>query len=292
MFNWISQLLKKNPGKTTIHPFSKTGSAVIDRYQCGRRQGNKLFFTAEDKRSIRSQVKQEINIDPFEVSQLPKNRVDVARLHNNEKLANNPVSQDHLLVNCPAGIIQLNNRQIQLHSDIIPSVGFMPIASSINQINHDVIVVVENLAIMQLYSQLILPDICQKALWIYRGDHKSGAKTDTCYQFISRFGQDKTVIVFSDMDPKGLEIALTMPQADYWLGPESNLWASCLASKFASRSGYDAQNSSVHYLLNRKESLSQPINELVLQIQVDQSSYRQEHMVAHHLSLVLFPLLK
>ncbi len=292
MFSWISHLVKNRPGHTTTHPSSKIGLSVIERYQCGRSQNNRLIFTAKNKSELRSQIKRELNIDPFVIDQLPDSRLELAKIHHNEKLAKNPVSQDHILINSPTGIVQLNNQQIQLYPDIIPSVGFMPIASKISQINHNAIVVVENLAIMQLCKQLALPAICQNALWVYRGDNKSGAKAEACFDLLTRFGADKTVIVFSDMDPKGLEIALTMPHANYWLGPESSQWSSCLQSKPASRSGYDIQIKAMKYLLKQrdKETLSIAIKTLILQMQTEQSSYRQEHMVAHNIALSLFSI--
>ncbi|RLA19987.1 MAG: hypothetical protein DRQ62_11170, partial [Gammaproteobacteria bacterium] len=269
------------------------GLSVIEHYGYGRSQNNRLIFTAKDKNAIRLQIKRELNIDPFDTEQLPDSRVDIAEFHDNEKLAKNPVSQDHILVNCPTGTVQLNNQKIHLHSDIIPGVGFMPIASSINQISHDALVVVENLAIMQLCSQFTLPALCQNALWLYRGDHKSGAKAEACYDLLNRFGQDKEVIVFSDMDPKGLEIALTIPHAKYWLGPEMTQWTRCLQSDYASRSGYDIQSKAMGYLLKLKEkrNLSITITDLISQMQREQSSYRQEHMFAHHVTLSLFTLL-
>lgn len=293
LFSWISQLVKNSPGQTTIRRSSEVGLSVIEHYGYGRSQNNRLIFTAKDKSAIRLQIKRELNIDPFDTEQLPESRVDIAEFHENEKLAKNPVSQDHILVNCPTGIVQLNNQKIHLHADIIASVGFMPIASAINQINHDTLVVVENLAIMQLCSQLTLPVLCQNALWLYRGDHKSGAKAEACYDLLNRFGQDKVVIVFSDMDPKGLEIALTMPHAKYWLGPEISEWTTCLRSVYASRSGYDIQVKALKYLLKRRDEgiLSAEITGLFLQMQEEQSSYRQEHMFAHQVTLSLFKLL-
>ena len=292
MFSWISHLVKNNPGQTTTHPSSEIGLSVIERYQCGRSHNNKLIFTTKDKSELRSQIKHEINIDPFITDQLPDSRLELAKFHDNEKLAKNPVSQDHILINCPTGSLQLNNQNIQLHPDIIPNVGFMPIASSISQINHNAIVVVENLAIMQLCNQLALPPLCKNALWVYRGDNKSGAKAEACYDLLTRFGQDKEVIVFSDMDPKGLEIALTLPYASYWLGPETDSWTRCLQSPHASRSGYDLQTRAMKYLLNRSDagSLSKPINDLVLLMRTEHSSYRQEHMLAHNIPLALFPI--
>jgi hypothetical protein len=74
---------------------------VIDRYQSGCIQNNKLIFTAEEKTSLRRKIIQEFNVDPFETDQLPVSRLEVAKHHHNEKLAKNPVSHDHILLNCP-----------------------------------------------------------------------------------------------------------------------------------------------------------------------------------------------
>ncbi len=105
---------------------------------------------------------------------------------------------------------------------------------------------------MQLRGAFKLPTLCQDALWIYRGDHKKGANINACYDLLTRFGMEKVVIAFSDMGPKGLEIALTVPHADYWLDPEPSTWDNCFKSKQASRSGYDIQGVAMAYLL--KES--------------------------------------
>jgi hypothetical protein len=266
------------------------GYFVIGRYQSGRVQNNQLIFTAEDKTALRRKIKQEFGLDPFDTNQLPANRLEVAKHHPNEKLAKNPVSHDHILLNCPNKILRLNNQNIQLHTEFIPNAGMMCLSSGITRIDHDAIVVVENLAIMQLCSTFTLPSLCQDALWIYRGDHKTGARIDACHDLLNRFGTDKDVIVFSDMDPKGLEIALTIPHADYWLGPESSTWDSCFKSKQASRSGYDKQGVAMDFLLKEceKDFLAKPFKELVLRMKTERSSYRQEHIYTHNVHLSLF----
>jgi len=292
VFKWVSDLIRTKPDQSTSRAWSETGNLVIERYHCGRIQNDKLIFTAQDKFQLRRQLKKEFGLDPFLTKQLPDDRLDIAKHHDNEKLARHAPSHDHILVNSPGGTLQLNKQQVQLHTEQLPSAGMMCLSSGINQIDHKSIVVVENLAIMQLCNSFTLPPLCKKALWVYRGDHKSGAKAKVCYDLLKRFGHDKKVIVFSDMDPKGLEIALTLPYASYWLGPETDAWTRCLQSPHASRSGYDIQTSAMKYLLNRSETgtLSKPIHDLVLQMRTEHSSYRQEHMFAHNIPLALFPI--
>jgi hypothetical protein len=292
IFQWISCLVKSNLGETTTRKSSEIGRLVIDRYQSGRIQKNLLIFTAPDKTSLRQQIIQEFNLDPF-TDQLPTSRLEVAKHHNNEKLARSPASHDHVLVNCPNKTLKLNNLTIELQTDFIPNAGMMCLSSGITQIGHETIVVVENLAMMQLCSTFELPAICRNALWIYRGDHKSGARIDACHDLVIRFGNNREVIVFSDMDPKGLEIALTIPHADYWLGPEPSTWNDCFNSDYANRSGFDKQGTAMAFLLNKREMglLSEPFSDLVSRMEKERSSYRQEHSYAHNIALSLLPII-
>jgi hypothetical protein len=290
-YNWISALVKSCPGKTTSRAKSEIGCLVFDRYQVGKVQNNTLLFTTEHKISLRRQIIQELDLDPF-VDQLPETRLEVAKHHHNEKLAKNPVSHDFILVNCPNKTLSLNHQLIHLQSETIPNAGLMCLSSDISQIDHETIVVVENLAIMQLCSRFELPAVCQNALWLYRGDHKTGAKINACHDLLNRFGTVKKVVVFSDMDPKGLEIALTIPHADDWLGPETSTWSDCFKSKHASRSGYDKQSVAMNFLLSECErgTLSEHFSKLVLHMKIAQSSYRQEHGYAHQIPLSLISI--
>lgn len=292
IFQWISALVRSNPGETTSRSKSEIGCMVIGRYQTGRIQNNRLIFTAEDKTALRRKIIQEVDLDPFDIKELPVSRLEVAKYHPNEKLAKNPVSHDHVLLNCPNQTLRLNHQAIQLQTEFIPNAGMMCLSSGITRIDHDTIVVVENLAIMQLCSTLELPSLCQNALWLYRGDHKTGARIDACHDLLNRFGTDKDVIVFSDMDPKGLEIALTVPYADYWLGPEPSTWDNCFKSKQASHSGYDEQDVAMTFILNKRDTgfLTESFGELVSRMENERSSYRQEHSYAQNIRLSLFPI--
>ena len=58
----------------------------------------------------------------------------------------------------------------------------------------------------------------------------------------------------------------------------------------ASRSGFSIQTKAMKYLLRQKEKrkLSSLFENLILKMQIEQSSYRQEHMIAHNIPLSLF----
>jgi hypothetical protein len=291
IYDWIRELVRDKPDQTTSRRISQIGSQVLARYGCGYISNNCLVFNAEHKRRLRQRVKDEMGLDPF-TEQLPDDRLEMAKYHANEKLAAKTAGNDQLLLNSADGIIRVNNAQIQLYPESIKTAGLLCLNSSINTVEHRTIVVVENLAIMPLCHswQLPLPD--PHALWVYRGDHKSGAKAEACRDFLQRFGKDKIVIVFSDMDPKGLEIALTMPHAQYWLGPEPSAWDGCFKSNYASRSGYDIQSDAMASLMKKCDAglLADPFSDLVLRIKKERSSYRQEHGYAHNVGLSLFPI--
>jgi hypothetical protein len=291
MFQWISALVRDKPDQATSRPISQIGSQILVRYDCGYISNNRLIFNAEHKRRLRQRVKDEMGLDPF-AEQLPAERLAMAQYHANEKLAAKTAGNDQLLLNSADGIVRVNNAHIQLYPESIKTAGLLCLNSSINTIEHRTIVVVENLAIMPLCHswQLPLPD--RQALWVYRGDHKSGAKAEACRDFLQRFGKDKTVVVFSDMDPKGLEIALTMPHAQYWLGPESSAWDGCFQSGSANCSGYDVQSDAMASLMKMRDEghLTESFSELVSRIRKERSSFRQEHCYAHNVGLSLFAI--
>lgn len=290
LYYWISALVRDKPNQATSRSISQLGRQVLAHYGCGHIRNNRLIFSAEDKRNLRQQVMEEMGLDPFTTEQLPAERLEMAKFHANEKLAAKPAGHDHLLLNSADGVICVNNEQIRLYPESLASAGLLCLSSSIETIEHDVIVVVENLPIMSLCHAWRLPCIDRQALWVYRGDHKSGAKADTCRDFVERFGAGKTVVIFSDMDPAGLKIALTVPHVDYWLGPEQAAWRACLRSKLANRRGFDLQADALAYLerLSDEQRLSGFLNELLTYMQEERSSFRQEHMFSHDIKLGLF----
>ncbi len=121
MYQWISALVRDKPDQSTIRRNSTHGQQIMTRYGCGYVSKQQLVFSADDKRRLRQQVKDELGIDPFVTGQLPENRLEMAKYHPNEKLASKPVSHDLLLLNSPDGVIRLNGKNIQLHPELIPT---------------------------------------------------------------------------------------------------------------------------------------------------------------------------
>jgi hypothetical protein len=292
LYQWISQLVRDKPDQATIRSFTAIGQQVQTRFGYGHIRNNRLIFNVEDKRQLRQRVLEEVGLDPFVTEQLPESRLEMAQYHSNEKLANKPASADQLLLNSADGVIRVNGNEIKLHPESLTSAGLQCLSSSIRSVEHQTIVVVENLAIMPLCHTWQIPCIDSQALWLYRGDHKTGAHEKACRDFIERFGPNKTVIVFSDMDPKGLEIAVTLPFAEFWLGPSRNSWQHLLNSKYASQIGYDTQSQATTYLLGLVDStlLSATFRNLISVLCDARSSFRQEHTYSHSVTLELIPI--
>jgi hypothetical protein len=292
LYQWLSQLVRDKPDQASSRSLTDMGLQVQARFGCGYIRHNRLMFSAEDKRRLRRHLLDEIGLDPFLTEHLPESRLEMAQYHANEKLANRPASEDRLLLNSADGVLRLNGNEINLHPESLSSAGLMCLSSSIRSIEHQIIVVVENLAIMPLCHTWQISCIDRQALWIYRGDHKTGAQTKACRDFIERFGLNKTVIVFSDMDPKGLEIAVTLPFAKFWLGPSQSAWRQVLSSKYASQAGYDTQSQAIGYLLGLPDSnsLSAPFRHLISVLCDTRSSFRQEHAYSHGVPLELIPI--
>lgn len=292
MYEWISALVRDKPDQDSKRRISPLSQQVIARYSCGYISNNNAIFNAEDKRHLRRQVMDEFGLDPYTIKQLPDDRLEMAKYHGNEKLAAKPAGNDHLLLNSADGVLRINGVEIPLYPESISSAGLLCLNSSIRSVEHDTVVIVENLAIMQLCHAWRISAVEPQALWVYRGDNKSGATAGACCDFIKRFGDGKTIIVFSDMDPKGLEIALTFPFAKFWLGPNEASRQPLLNSRYANPDGYDIQSKAVSYLLRQSDSnvLSEPFKDLISAIRDARSSFRQEQTYSHDVPLELVPI--
>lgn len=292
MYQWISALVRDKPDQDSKRRTSPLSQEVMTRYGCGYVSKNNAIFSAEHKRRLRQQVIDELGLDPYMIEQLPDDRLEMAKYHHNEKLAAKTAGNDHLLLNSADGVLRINGLEMQLYPESISSAGLMCLNSGIRSVEHDTVVIVENLAIMSLCHDWQIPAIDNHSLWVYRGDYKTGATAGTCCDFIKRFGDGKTVVVFSDMDPKGLEIALTFPFAKFWLGPCEASRRQLLNTRYANPDGYDEQSAAVSYLLRQSDSnlLSEPFKDLISVIRDQRSSFRQEQTYSHGVPLELVPI--
>lgn len=207
-----NNLKTKMQGKLKLSPLV---TRLYHEYRFGIIDGGYLHFKERDRQQLIDRVlAEEYNLHLFRDSYPEaQSRLQNAQTQRNEKHNSYPVSRDFILVNS-LQTLQLNQHKQPVSP--ISSLGLYLKADEIISVQHPQIILVENLAIMANLSALNLPDELQNALWLYRGDKKQQQKTDSAQLFFRRFKESHQLICFSDLDPKGIEIALTSG-ADCWL---------------------------------------------------------------------------
>jgi len=109
--------------------------------------------------------------------------------------------------------------------------------------------------------------------------------TSTAAQFFKRFEKSNTLVCFSDLDPKGLEIAITCG-AKQWLtiADKNDLNISLTGHE----NEWYKQDNAITYL--NKQQL--PLHERILfdEMKKTKKTLKQEHMLSYGLSLDCFDL--
>ena len=182
-----------------------------------------LTFTLDNILALSEEVQSTLGLDirqdPYPIKE---DRLSTAEKFRNEKDNSYAVSKDFILIN---SLSELNVNQGCHKISPLTSLGSYIKADDIKSVEHSAIVLVENLAVMANLSAISLSSLDSKidltqALWLYRGDVKAQQTSNTSYDFFRRFKKIIPLICFSDLDPKGIEIALTS-NADYWLTIEN-----------------------------------------------------------------------
>ncbi len=266
----------------------KSGSGLLrrlnDKYTFGEIKDGYLVFTEKDRQALIEIVFQENQLRLFsDLYPDQKSRKEVAGRDRNEKNNAYPVSRDYVLVNS-LHTIRLNQ---QVHT-VCPftAFGLTINADQITSIEHKHIVFVENLEIMAVLDKLKLPAELQEALWLYRGDPKKEHHTGKAYQFFRRFAETHELVCFSDLDPAGIEIALTCG-AHFWLTPEDSSVINMRLS--GAENEWFNQNKSITYL-KQKIDLAEKPQQAFDEMCRYSKTLKQEHMLRHSVKLGLYPL--
>ncbi len=128
-----------------------------------------------------------------------------------------------------------------------------------------------------------------QALWLYRGDVKPQQTTNSSHQFFRRFKGTIPLICFSDLDPKGIEIALTS-HADFWL-TLNNANEVDMALLGIEQEWYK-QKASIDYLL-KQENDNEEKHQWQQSFEIlkhHKKTLKQEHMLKHKLELTLLKI--
>lgn len=255
-----------------------------------------LSFELSDIFALSQQIQAshavDIRNDPYPVK---TDRLNSAERYRNEKDSSYPVSKDFILINSLSSL-KVNQKIYQLSPFV--SLGHYIKADEIQSIENKYIIFVENLAVMASLSKLDLALISEDltdALWIYRGDLKKQQSTGTAYEFFRRFKYHQR-ICFSDVDPKGIEIALTS-HADYWLTIQDiSDYQKTTQSLDGSEEEWFKQGASIKFLQKRllehdkSDKNTARWEPLFTTSSKIQKTLKQEHLVKHKLALTLLKL--
>jgi len=226
------------------------------------------------------------------------NRLKTAEKYRNEKDHSYAVSKDFILIN---SLSSLKVNQTSYPFSRLTSLGHYIKADEIQSVEHSAVVLVENLAVMANLDEIDLTTIksdidLTQALWLYRGDVKAQQTSMTSYQFFRRFKNTIPLVCFSDLDPKGIEIALTST-ADFWLtlaetdkvnlpleGDEQEWYKQGASISFLNKQIQDS-----NHQVN-KITKNQCWQQVFATLLTHRKTLKQEHMLKHKLTLSLIEL--
>lgn len=258
---------------------------LTEDYQFGTLKEGTLFWNEQDRDNLIARIKQETGLTLFrDLYQPPQSRLQSAKTTRNEKQNSYPVSHDFILVN---SLTNLKLNQLQHETSPFSSLGIYIDASKIQSVEHKQIILVENLEVMACLKQLIIPSHLKEALWLYRGDLREQQTTSRAYQFLRSFKKTHQLICFSDLDPAGIEIALTCG-AHYWLTPVES---AVIINKqlLGDENEWFKQGKAITFL-NKKEMLPDKCKNAFSLMRQYQKTLKQEHMLANQIPLELFLL--
>ena len=266
-------------------PYKAMAKLLHEEFNFGSISANKLYFKEQDVDQLVENVKHQTGQDLFKDQYDEQvNRIDRSKVDINEKNNVLSIRSEYVLLNS-INSININHQKNSVIAG--HSLGTYIAVDDVKSIEHDQLILVENLIVMGFLNELIIPKELKDALWIYRGDIKAESTTGTAYGFFRQFqGQIKT-ICFSDFDPAGIIIAISSG-ADEWLTviePHAKDLPKGIDNDF-----YNQQKSCTS--LTRNQNLPIKCQQAFSAMIQTKITIKQEHMVSHQLQLGCFSLNK
>ncbi|TWX73764.1 DUF4230 domain-containing protein [Colwellia sp. C1TZA3] len=272
----LAKLLKKRAGTLPLPQFMSVHSS----YGLGTIAGKSLRLSSQDFSELTLLFNKEIgSIDGFLMAKQALNRIEVSGFVHNEKQHTTAVMNNDIRIASLNGEIKVNDKVTS-----IPEYTSMTFQyHDIQTIEHDCVVVCENL---QVFISLItikplLPESVQKALFIYRGHGKA---LGGVYRLCQRLSCP--VIGMTDLDPKGIEIAYTLPRASACLYP--NLETLKAFDLNTGRSDLWQAQANAILTAQRLSASSQQISALLEHLKNRASCYTQEILANQQARLELY----
>tara|TARA_R100001377_G_scaffold20677_1_gene10869 strand:+ start:431 stop:1333 length:903 start_codon:yes stop_codon:yes gene_type:complete len=295
LYNFAQDKIQKNRNGGRIKN-SALATKLYEEFRFGQFDLTQqwLTFSLSDILTLCNEVQSSLGVDVRnDLYPSKENRLSSAETHRNEKENSYAVSKDFILVN---SLSELNVNQTFNKISPLTSLGMYIKADEIKSVEHSAIVLVENLTVMANLNTINLASIksnidLSKALWLYRGDVKAQQTTNTSYQFFRRFKGHIPLVCFSDLDPKGIEIALTS-DADYWLTVENK--NEITMDLTGSEQEWYKQGASISFLQKKISTMpSQEVacwQKLFENLQTYRKTLKQEHILKHNVALALLKL--
>ena len=260
-------------------------------YNFGTISGKDVIFTEDDIAILIEEVKKikilgrslHLLLDDYPDE---KGRLDNALEFRNEKKNSYPVTKDYVLINS-INTLKINSEETVMNLFPSMSLGLNINANNISSIEHDCIIFVENLEIMGVISELKIPPKLKDALWLYRGDIKKANQTGKAYEFFRSLKNTKhQLIYFGDIDPKGIEIALTSG-AEYWLTAKD---PSILDMELEGAEIKWSMQGKAQTYLNNTEKVPEKCYQIFESMKLKRKTIQQEHLYKHKIDLDIYPL--
>ncbi|WP_102798207.1 DUF7281 domain-containing protein [Bowmanella denitrificans] len=187
---------------------------LVDNYgDLFRQQGQICSFSSEQKRRLRDELQKDYpRFDWLQGLETGLERLAVTARLNQEKLADIRPDDDFVLVRQRDGLMHTCGLDLQLP----PQSSLRLPVELLLQTPPKQILVVENLDVFDHWQRACVADDIADSLLVYRGHNRlnSGLK-----KLLTQLPSHTQVIMFSDLDPKGLEIAISLPMVTHMLLP-------------------------------------------------------------------------
>ena len=286
-YNFFAKHLRADLGKIKA---TKICQWLVDTHRLGHIVNGYWIYTEAERADIIQLVKSQLKVDLlFDNYPEQQSRIDIAAYHNDEKTNALAVSKDFVLVNSLSSL-QINSKSVDV-SDF-STLGLYINANKVDSIEHQHIVLVENLAVMANLDKLALMNNAKyltNALWIYRGDIKPEQSTGRAYDFFRSFKDSHQLVCFADFDPEGMRIAMTSG-ASAMLSPNSNTLLNFTVD--GSDIDYFKQETARQYLMNKSNEgdFAWQLEKLFAVMSAQRKTIKQEHILAHQIPLSVFTL--
>jgi hypothetical protein len=206
-----------------------------------------------------------------------QDRIAISQYVNNDKLADIKPSDEYVLLKYNM-LFTVTGQNVTL-----------PVGSSlrvaVNNIDvkqFDNLIIVENLDVFDAWHKVILQDSMPRSLIVYRGHDKATAKG--LKLLLAQLPLNIVVIMFADLDPKGLEIAYTTPRVEAVLAPKMDDIQSILLD-YSQSDLFIQQHRSVTFLAKQQNITWQNLVAVVVR---NKLSVMQQVFVGLNLPLVCY----